>query len=385
LRLVHTSDGHLGRRLGEADRLEDQAHTLGQILDLARDEKADAILVAGDVFDRAVPPVEAVDLFEDFLTRAARELRVPVIVGSGNHDSPERLGFGAGFFASAGIRLVTRMADRTAPILVGDVPIYVLPFVEPVAARAALAQPELRTHDQAVRAALADMNPERRPAVLVGHMFVAGGAESVESERPLAVGNAGQVAVDSLAGWSYVALGHLHVAQVAGGQEHIRYSGSPLKLSFGESCHRRGVSLVTVDGAVTVEHVELTPRRDVVRLEGSFAELLDDERFAFAEPAWVEATYTDAGYVLDAASRLRQRFPHLLAAKPAQLIRQVAGQGLAAALEPRGDSDLLRGFWKYVSGPGELGADAEAAFERALAAARAGDPEEKITSLEVVP
>ena len=376
VRLVHTSDWHLGRRLGEADRLDDQAYALDQIFAVCRDERADALIVAGDIFDRAVPPVEAVDLLDGFLARCARDLAIRVIVLTGNHDSPQRLSFGTAAFAAVGVTLATRFAQRLEPVVVGGLPVHVLPYLEPEVARAELGDETLRNHDTAVRAALAQVHARRAPgpAVLVGHMFAAGGRETADSERPLSVGSAGQVGGDALDGWSYVALGHLHKPQTVGGREHVRYSGSLLKYSFTEHDHDKGVELVDIDahGGVAVRRIVLTPRRDVLRIEGSFDDLLADPRFAHAEPAWVEATYTDTGYVLEAAQRLRVRFPHLVAARPRQLLRVASGESLAAAYA-RGDRELLEGFWRHVGAAGALEPAHIQAYERTLHAARSGD------------
>lgn len=387
MRFVHTSDWHLGRRLGEASLIEDQAHALEQVLAVCREAKADALVVAGDVYDRAVPPVEALGLFNDVLARCAKELRISVVVAAGNHDSPERLAFGRELLAASGVRVYGALAHRLEPALVRGVPIYVLPFCEPEAARAGLGDPELRNHDAAVRAALADMRAAAagKPAVLVAHLFAAGGQETADSERPLSVGTAGQVGVDALGGWSYVALGHLHAPQRAGGRDDVRYSGSLYKYSFGEARQEKGVCVVEVDaatGAARVETVPLVPRRDVMCIEGEFEALLRDPGFAVAEGAYVEATYTDAGYVVDAANRLRARFPHLLAARPRQVLRQVSGEATLAAARASDDLEVLRGFWRHVQAEGELDAAHLEAWARVLGAARAGERE---VALEALP
>jgi exonuclease SbcD len=221
-------------------------------------------------------------------------------------------------------------------------------------------------------------------------MFAAGGRETADSERPLSVGSAGQVGGEALDGFSYVALGHLHAPQLVGGRAHVRYSGSLLKYSFSEADHPKGVELVEIDpksdgkGGVKVERVVLTPRRDVVRIEGSFAELLADPRFAAAEPAWVEATYTDTGYVLEAAQRLRERFPNLVAARPRQLLRVASGESLDKAYA-RGDRDLLAGFWRHVGAGGDLEEAHLEAYERALQAARTDDAAASGANLELLP
>jgi exonuclease SbcD len=377
---VHTSDWHLGRRLGEASLVDDQAHAVSAVLDVCRDARADALVIAGDVFDRAVPPVDALALWEDVIGRAAAA-GLPVVVAAGNHDSPERLGFARALLATQGIHVITRIGERVRPVVVAGLPLYVLPFCEPEAARAALGRDDLKTHDAAVRAALDGLRPDG-PAVLVAHCFAAGGRESIDSERPIAVGNAGQVGADAFDGWSYVALGHLHAPQAVGGREHVRYSGSLLKYSFGEADQRKGVTVVEVDarGGARAEHVPITPRHDVVRIEGAFDELLRDARFAPAEDAFVEATYTDAGYVVDAAARLRVRFSRLMAARPRQVLRQIDGGTLAAA-RSADDRELLAGFWQHVQEGGELEPAHLEAWNHALAEARAGERE----TLGVVP
>jgi exonuclease SbcD len=389
VRFVHTSDWHLGRRLCEASLIGEQAHALEQVLAVCADARAEALIVAGDVYDRAVPPIEAVELLSQFLARAA-DRKLPVVLAAGNHDGPERLAFGREILAGRGVHVFGTLAHRTTKVVVGDTAIYVLPYCEPEAARAELGDATLQNHDAAVRAALAALVARRdaarsqgERAVLVAHLFAAGGRETADSERPIAVGTAGQVGIDALDGWDYVALGHLHAPQAVGGREAVRYSGSLYKYSFGEANQEKGVTVVEVGAAaVRVESVPLPIRRDVVRLEASFDELLVAERFRVAEDAYVEATYTDTGYVVDAAARLRQRFANLLAARPRQIVAQVSGPAsLERALVPD-DLALLRGFWAHVQAAGPLEPEHEAAWARVLGAARAGERERD--HLEVV-
>src|SRR5262249_47727698 len=185
-------------------------------------------------------------------------------------------------------------------------------------------------------------------AALVGHLFAAGGRESPDSERPLVIGGAAHVGVSVLARgrWSYVALGHLHEPQTVGARDDIRYSGSILKYSFNEAAQVKSVNLVEiVCGRAAVRVIPLAPRRDLVRIEASVEELLTSPRFSAAEGALVQATYTDTAYVLDAAARLRRRFPGLCQALPAVLVRE-----LASAPRPASEGELLAGFWSYVEG-----------------------------------
>ena len=361
MRILHTSDWHLGRRLHEIALVDEQAHALDQIYDIASAERADAIVVAGDLYDRAVPPVEAVALLSGFLERVAADLAIPVVLISGNHDSADRLGFGAALLARGKVHARTSFAARSEPVVVERgrrrVHIYCLPFIDAGNQHEAVAGAlEAVEADRAARGAV--------EAVLVGHLFAAGGRESPDSERPLVIGGAAHVGAQVLARgrWSYVALGHLHEPQTVAARDDIRYSGSILKYSFNEAKQAKSVNLVEiVCGRAAVREIPLAPLRDLVRIEGSFEELLTSPRFAAAEGALVQATYTDTAYILDAALRLRRRFPGLCQALPAVLVRSLD----ATPLRPASDGDLLAGFWSYVEGEAAETAHLEA-FERAL-------------------
>ncbi len=377
MRIVHTSDWHLGKRLFEASLLEEQAHVLGQIHDVCKDERADALIVAGDLYDRAVPPVEAVALLGDFVGRVAGELGIPIVAISGNHDSADRLGFAAELLERGKVHLRTTLERRADPVVLergrDRLSIFCLPYLEPEQARARI-DASVVDHGGAVVASLAAMNEARArggDAVLVAHLYAAGGQESPESERPLLVGGASAVPDTALAAgrYSYVALGHLHQAQLVGERADIRYSGSPYKYSFGEAAHEKSVTVVElVCGRPAVRTVPLTPRRDVMRIEGTFEELLRGPEHAAAERAFVQAIYTDGGYVLDAAARLRQRFPHLLQVLPKAAVVQAA-QVMAPRPVPRGGDAraLLSAFWATVENeeaPPQLLDELERALEQ---------------------
>ncbi len=379
VRFIHTSDWHLGRRFCEVSLVEDQAYALAQVFQALKESKADALVIAGDLYDRAVPSEDAVRLFDELLHRVAVDLRIPVVVISGNHDSAERLSFGARFFEASGVYLRTQLKACAEPVVLearGEKTcFYGLPYADPDQARNAFDDPSLTSHDASVRAATARARAHfarsgARNAVLVGHLFAQGGQECVDSERPLMVGGSAQVSTAALDGFTYVALGHLHAPQAVGGREDICYSGSLLKYSFGEATQRKGLVLVEVEqGAARAHPLPLTFRRDVVRLEDTFEALLKDAKYDFAESAYVEATYTDQGYLIDVAARLRQRFPSLLVAMPKRLEAAVGG-GLPRELPARLDADaLLEGFWRHVLGDG-LGPEHQAEFSQALERAR---------------
>lgn len=359
MRLIHTSDWHLGRKLNDHPLIDVQADALDQLARLCIEEEADALLIAGDLFDRAIPPEEAVRLFDGFLRRMSREVRIPVVAISGNHDSAERLAFGADFLAMGGIHLKTRFEGRAEPVVLRargeEVHVYALPFQEPTHVRAMLGDAAIRSHDDAVKAALAAVHEAKAqhqvPSVLMAHLFARGGSESPESERSLEIGGAAQVDASSLEGFDYVALGHLHAPQRVGGHEAIRYSGSLCKYSVGEARQRKGVTLVELDpSGVKVRELALKPLRDVVRLEASLEELLKAPAYEAHREDFVEAVFTDPGFHLDVAARLRERFPYLLAARPALLVApERAPQELARPEFALAQSrELLESFWEHV-------------------------------------
>jgi DNA repair protein SbcD/Mre11 len=314
MRLLHTADWHLGRAFHGEDLLSAQRAFVDFLVDAARAASVDGILIAGDLYDRALPPVDAVRLASEALARLAEV--APVVAISGNHDSAARLGFGAELLARADVHVRTDPRSLDAPVALGDGFLYAIPYLEPDLVREALGIEE-RTHAAALSAAMArvraDAASRSGPVVAMAHAFVAGGAPS-ESERDLAVGGASFVPASAFDGADYVALGHLHGPQVVGGGLG-RYSGSPLAFSFSEAGQTKSLAVVEVTaGALPL--VELLPcpvPRELVALRGTLDELLVDPRLAGWEDAWVQATLTDPVRPADAMERLRRRFPHAVA------------------------------------------------------------------------
>ncbi|WP_242341395.1 exonuclease SbcCD subunit D [Anaeromyxobacter sp. SG66] len=354
LRILHTSDWHLGRALHEESLLEDQAWALDRLCELLRDARPDALVVAGDVFDRAVPSAEAVSLLDDLLNRVAA-LGVPLVAIAGNHDSAERLAFGARLLEARGVHLRGAISRAAEPVeLAGKGFLYPVPYLDPEVVRGAEGDDELRGHAAATERVLARVRADAAtrvlPTVLVAHAFVQGASETPDSERPLAVGGSGCVPAASLGGFDYVALGHLHAPQEVA--PAVRYSGSLLKYSFGEAGHAKGVVLAEVErGAARVELVPLGARREVVRLSGTLDELLRRPELAAFERALVEVTLRDEGYVFDAKHRLQARFAHVL-----NVLREdLAGGGegtFAARVDGAGGDDLrlFEAFFETVAG-----------------------------------
>jgi DNA repair protein SbcD/Mre11 len=375
MRLLHTSDWHLGRLFHRVHLTEDQAHVLEQLVQLARELEPDVVVVTGDVYDRAVPPPEAVALLDETLSRLTLDLELRVVLTAGNHDSPERLGFGRRLLASAGAHLVGRLDPGLAPLELADqhgpVALFALPYAEPAVVRERLGDEQVHDH-QGAMAALVQRMAARRPSgartVLLAHAFVAGGEPS-ESERPLSVGGAGTVDAATLAGFDYVALGHLHRPQsVVDGR--IEYAGSLLKYSFSEATHAKSVSLVEMDaaGRCRVERWPLVPRHDVRRVSGQLAELLRGPASGERADDYLEASLLDDGPVLDPMGRLLAVYPNLLlVSRPAIEARAdaLASTGASADHRRRDELDAFRSFFEDVTSR-TLEPEQAAAFARLI-------------------
>ena len=317
MRLIHLSDLHLGKRVNEFSMLEDQAYILKQILTIIDAEKPHAVLLAGDVYDKAVPPTEAVELFDEFLVGLARR-GLEVFVISGNHDSPERISFGARIMDASGIHLAPVYGGKVRPTSLedeyGPVDVYMLPFLKPAQVRRFFEGAELSTYTEAVDRAIQsmDIDPKRRN-VLVTHQFVTGARRS-ESEE-LSVGGADNVDAGVFAAFDYVALGHLHTPQ-NGGTDRIRYCGTPLKYSFSESRDAKSVTVVELGekGTLSCRTVPLTPLHDLVELKGTYKDLT--LKAFYANTSWqedyVHITLTDEEDVPDAIGKLRTIYHRLM-------------------------------------------------------------------------
>ena len=321
MRFLHTSDWHLGRSLHRADLRDAQAGFLDHLVETARAERVDAVLVAGDVYDRAVPSVDAVTLCEQALVRL-HETGARVIVISGNHDSARRLGFSSALIDAAGVHLRTRPSALGDPVILhdehGPVAVYGIPYLEPAVGlpEAVDEAPPIRGHTAVLGHAAARIRADatRRGVsriVVMAHAWVAGGAGS-DSERDISVGGVGQVPLSLFDGFSYVALGHLHGQQMLA--DHVWYSGSPLPYSFSEAAHKKGSWLVEVgaDGGIRTERVPAPAYRKLTVLRGPIQDLLSAPGYTPYEADFLAVTLTDAARPEAAMDRLRRRFPHIL-------------------------------------------------------------------------
>ena len=317
MKFLHLADLHLGKRVNGFSMLEDQAHVLRQILAILDDEQPDGVLIAGDVYDKSVPSVEAVELLDGFLTEL-RARGVPVLLISGNHDSPERLAFGGRVMDSCGIHISPVYDGALAPVTLhdefGPVHVWLLPFVKPAHVRRWFPDADIESYTDAMAEAVAHMDIDAAARnVLVTHQFVTGGTRSGSEE--LSVGGTDNVDSGVFAPFDYVALGHLHGAQHIR-RETIRYAGSPLKYSFSEARQHKSVTVVTLGekGDVQVRTAALTPLRELREIRGSYDELTAR---SFYEHTTYRSDYlhlilTDEQDVFDAMSRLRTIYPYLM-------------------------------------------------------------------------
>ncbi|MBB2891717.1 exonuclease SbcCD subunit D [Flexivirga oryzae] len=348
MRFLHTSDWHLGRRFHGASLLTAQARYLDHLVQTVRAERVDAVLVAGDVYDRALPAPDSIELLDENLARL-RDAGAAVVLSSGNHDSAIRLGFGSRVLEHGGVHIRTRVGSVGRPVLLGDVAIYPLPYLEPALTAPALDATE-PTHAGVLRAAMrrvhADLIGRNVPGVVMAHAFVVG-ATSCESERDISVGGASAVPAATFSGLAYAALGHLHGAQQVG--EVGRYSGSPVAMSFSEATQRKSSVLVDIsDGEVTTQLVDAPVDRPLAILRGTLAELLSDPGLAHAEDSWCQVTLTDATRPLGAMEQLRRRFPHTAQLLFDQPVPRLQGARYTARVAGRGTLDLCCDFLAHT-------------------------------------
>ena len=316
MKLLHLSDLHLGKRVNGFSMLEDQRVILTQIVDLAEEEKVDAVLLAGDLYDKPVPPAEAVTLLDRFLTRLSGG-GIPVFAISGNHDSPERLAFATRILAGEGIHLTAQYQGPQPPFLLqdeyGDVAIYALPYLKPALVRHWNPEADIASYEEAVSYALGQWAVDKtRRNVLLAHQFVTGGVTCESEER--SVGGVDQIPAPLFAAFDYVALGHLHGPQSVG-RPTLRYSGSPLKYSFSECGHEKSVTLVTLreKGQVEIQILPLTPRRDLREIRGTYEEVTAKSFYQGTNREdYLHVILTDEEDVPEAMGKLRTIYPNLM-------------------------------------------------------------------------
>jgi len=320
LKLFHTADWHLGKLVQGVYMTEDQRYVLDQFIAAIREEKPDAVIIAGDLYDRAVPPTDAVALLDDVLKTIIVDLKTPVLAIAGNHDSPGRLQFGSQFMRENGYYIAGQMTERIEPVVLtdayGEVHIYLVPFADPSIVRNVYDEPSISTHEDAMRKVIetieSSMDPDARH-IFVGHAFVTPHGEHEEntsdSERPIAVGGTEYIPASLFEGFHYTALGHLHRAHYVK-HETIRYAGSPLKYSISEEHHEKGYYIVELDGegAVKVGKKTLTPKRDMRTIEATIEEIKTHEK----SDDYIFVQLLDETAVLHPMEKIRAIYPNAM-------------------------------------------------------------------------
>lgn len=361
MRFIHTSDWHIGRQLHNQSLLEDQAYVLDQIVTLAEQHTVDAVIIAGDIYDRSIPPASAVALLDEVLNRLITELGLQVLMIAGNHDGHERLGFAAKQMAASGLHIIGPLQADLTPIRLaspsGDAYFYPLPYAEPATVRQVFEADanglSVSSHEEAMALLLEQVHShdsQGLPKVVVSHCFLDGGSES-ESERPLSIGGADKISPRLFSEFDYVALGHLHGPQYKG-SEHVRYSGSILKYSFSEQHQHKSVTLVDV-AAQTPAQIQLLPLtalRDVRIIEGELAHLLDLGITDAKREDYLMVRLLDKHAILDAMGKLRSVYPNVLHLERTGLMAGEQAVALNRDHIKKGEMAMFRDFFSQVSG-----------------------------------
>lgn len=321
MKFLHLGDLHIGKTVNEFSMIDDQIYILNQIIETAVQRNADAIVIAGDVYDKKIPSEEAVRVFDDFLCRLS-ELEIMTYIISGNHDSEERLNFGSSLFEAKGIYIAAKYDGELKKITYQDdygaVNLYLMPFLKASQVRRIYPESSIETYDEAVRVVL-EHTPMDETArnILVAHQFVAGKSADVvlagsEGLAVKTVGTVEQIGTDTFEKFDYVALGHIHSPQKLG-QENIRYCGSPLKYSLSEVNNEKSMPLVTLEekGALKVELIPLQPRRDMRHLTGKMEQLIKPENIVDKDD-YIYVTLTDEDIITDAMLTLQQYYPNTM-------------------------------------------------------------------------
>jgi exonuclease SbcD len=355
MKLIHTADWHLGRIFWGVHLTDDQAYVLNQLVAVVRDTKPDAILVSGDIYDRSVPPTEAVRRLDDVLSEIVLGLKIPMIIIAGNHDGPERLGFASRLLQEQRLHIFGSLESSINPVVIedthGPVCIYPVPYAEAATVREKLKDDTPHDPASAMKAIIdriKDSHPEEKRSILMAHAFVVGGKES-ESERPLSIGGTSTVEASLFDSFDYVALGHLHRPQEAG-KDTIIYPGSLMKYSFSESSHTKSVTLVEMDaeGKCAVERIPLNPRRDLRIVRGYLKDILKGSKEDENPDDYILVELLDTGAILDVMGQLREVYPNVLHLERPNF--EITGKVRAIDHHKVDDAELFASFFSQVTG-----------------------------------
>ena len=372
MKFIHTSDWHLGRQFHHQSLLEDQAKVLEQVLQYIEQEAVDAVIIAGDIYDRAVPPAAAVKLLDDTLAKICLDLKVPVILIPGNHDSADRLSFGSRHLRTANLHIISELSQITDAIAIKSqdctVHIFGIPYNDPENVRNHF-NIEVKNHDQAHRHLVEQIlavKPDA-PTVLVSHCFMEG-AESSESERPLSIGGAECISSDPFAPFDYVALGHLHRPQHKE-QEQIRYSGSLMKYSFSEHNQKKAVTLVEINanGLQSIQQLPLQSPKDLRIIEGEFQSILERGKTDPKADDYLLIRLTDKHAILEPMERLRTVYQNVLHVEKIGIFNTTETRLQPDKFAKHSEFKMFQDFFRQVQGE-ELNTAQAEVVQQAIAA-----------------
>ncbi len=367
MKFIHTADWHLGKLVHGVYMTAEQREVLHQFIEVVREEQPDAVVIAGDLYDRSIPPTDAVELLDEILFTINVELKTPLVAIAGNHDSAERLSFGSSWYRHSQFYLSGKLSTNFMPFTINGVNFYLLPYTEPGIVRQLLEDDSIHTHQDAMKALIGKIeetiNPNE-PNVLVGHAFVLGGQTS-DSERILSVGGSGCVAAELFAPFSYTALGHLHSPDAIH-HSRVKYSGSLLKYSFSEAKQKKSIAIIEMDGKgqFTHRYRTLTPTHDMRELEGYMDELLDPQFYEKERTNdYLKITLLDEGTLMDPINKLRQVYPNVLhLERKIDVIDRKKKQVLRAARsEKKSEIELFEQFYTEMT-TAEFSPDKKAAM-----------------------
>ncbi len=362
MKIMHTADWHIGKLVHGVRMTNDQKYILEKMVQYMEEVKPDVLIIAGDLYDRSIPPTEAVALLNNILTEIVVRLKIKVIAIAGNHDSPERLNFGTKILEEKGLYILSQGTKVVEPIKIGDadgeVLFYPFPYMEPAVLRELYETDEINTHEEGFfhrLKAIKEAMDTRTRKVCIAHGYITG-AESLsrsESERPLSIGGTEAVDVELFKGFNYVALGHLHQAQQVK-YPYIRYAGSLMKYSFSEVHQGKSITVVDMDaqGKTTIEQVNFQPLKDMRRIKGTLKQLINPEVYQQASTEdYIMATLTDTGALIDPIGTLRQVYINTLCLERESICdkEKEKKEGLLGMTEKK-PAKLFQEFYTEVTG-----------------------------------
>ncbi len=379
MKIIHTGDWHIGKIVNEFSMLEDQKYILQQLITIVDQEKPDAIVVAGDIFDRSIPPVEAVELVDEIFYKLLLEMQVPVLAIAGNHDSAERLSFASRILTNNGLHIAGIFDGNVPSITIedkfGPVNFYLLPYTDPRNIRHIYQDSQISTHDDAMKRVIEKIGQAYNASdrnIMVTHGYITQMGKPAEyiseSERPLSIGGTDFVSSDYFNMFNYTALGHLHAPQKAG-YDNVRYSGSLLKYSFSEVNQKKGVTIVELDqkGSAVSRHIDLIPRRDMRIIKGPITELMSPEIYKSADTEdYVYAYLTDRGELMDPISKLRSVYPNIMGlSRDTGSQREGSKTSASQGYKSKTKLELFREFYTSIQGE-PLSREAETVMARII-------------------